>query len=1300
MKKNFYHFFLVFTLMMSLLQVVHAGDITFASGKNDLRYQPLPYRHLTVTAALGKIEFREVITKLGPFTELYIPGYCHSSVVGDPDLPTFGKLIEIPVNATPEISITRQDYIDLDLSTYAIHTRLIPTQASVSKGITDPSQIPFVLNEATYQLNRFTGAPLVQINPAGTLRTMNLVQLQISPVQYNPVTNQLRVYTALEFKITYRNTDVAATQKQKSRYASVFYDNLYRQIPNFHGQADSLVTSSPVTYVIVSPRMFEAALQPLVKWKTLKGFRVVEAYTDDPAVGSTTTSIKAYLQNLYQNPPLGLNPPSFILFVGDVAQIPAFMNNGQATDLRYCEYTGDNLPEVYYGRFSASLLTQLQPYIEKTIEYEKYEFPDDSFLNEDVMVAGYDAGGSGLTYGNGQINYGTNEYFNTAHGLTSHTYLQPEPSGANYSQQIRTDISNGVCYANYTAHGSEQGWADPQFVISQIAALQNDHKYSLLVGNCCLTSKYNVNCFAEEVTRASHKGAIGYIGASNNSLWNEDFWWGCGLKAISTTPVYNADHLGAYDVTFHDHGEPTQKWFTTMAQMVVGGNLAVQESSSSNKLYYWEIYNLMGDPSLSIYYSVPPAINAVLPPVAIVGATNITINTEPWSYAAFSLNDSTLLDARCADSTGIVTLQFPALNTPGMGYVVITKQNRKPLFDSIPIIQPAGPYITLGQVTINDSVGGNNNHLADFGEQITLNLTINNVGMQATTNLQCVASTTDTNIVIINNTFSFGAIPANSVFTGSNAFNITIRNNVADLYSVPITLTFTDGADSWTRSYTLILHAPVLAVGEVTVIDPLPGGNNNGVLDPGETAMLKIKVLNTGHATVGNGFGQLLVSSGSSVYILVNGQTTVIGNIPALSSTYSYFTVVTNGITPSGTSVLMNFLVTAGQQGQYGTGKDLQMTIGLPPQLLINNATVTTCNNMFYDAGGPDQNYNDNENFIMTIHAGNPGAKLKAEFTMFEVESGAGGMNDYLSIYDGASMVDPLIGTYYGTGSPNTITATNSYGSLTFMFHSNYTVNKPGWSAHLTCVGGTLGLLSNSFPANVCEGGSSQLVAIANGGTGNYTYQWNPATYLNDPTSATPISTPLTNITYTVTVSDGTSILTSAPISLSLAAKPEAPVISQTGTLLESSVATGNQWYFNGILIPNATGQTYQPVASGDYTARIVDQSTLCESDPSNFITWLITGTAPESNPMRLRLYPNPAQDLITVEYSLPAAGEVTLSILNTLGEAVTLPLSNLTRGEGLNREKIRLSQVPDGIYFCILKTSGNQYVSKFVINK
>ncbi len=107
---------------------------------------------------------------------------------------------------------------------------------------------------------------------------------------------------------------------------------------------------------------------------------------------------------------------------------------GHVTDLYYFEYTGDILPELYYGRFSANNLTQLQPQIDKTLEYEQYLFPDPTFLDEVVMIAGAD--GSHQTWSNGQINYGTTYYFNAAHGLLSHTYLQPEPGGGNYSQLI------------------------------------------------------------------------------------------------------------------------------------------------------------------------------------------------------------------------------------------------------------------------------------------------------------------------------------------------------------------------------------------------------------------------------------------------------------------------------------------------------------------------------------------------------------------------------------------------------------------------------------------------------------------------------------------------------------------------------------------------------------------------------------------------------------------------------------------------------------------------------------------------
>ena len=59
-------------------------------------------------------------------------------------------------------------------------------------------------------------------------------------------------------------------------------------------------------------------------------------------------------------------------------------------------------------------------------------------------------------------------------------------------------------------------------------------------------------------------------------------------------------------------------------------------------------------------------------------------------------------------------------------------------------------------------------------------------------------------------------------------------------------------------------------------------------------------------------------------------------------------------------------------------------------------------------------------------------------------------------------------------------------------------------------------------PEVVEEGKSSQLYAFASGGDGNYTYLWDPAETLDDPTSSTPVATPVEAATvYTVTVTDG-----------------------------------------------------------------------------------------------------------------------------------------------------------------------------------
>ena len=145
--------------------------------------------------------------------------------------------------------------------------------------------------------------------------------------------------------------------------------------------------------------------------------------------------------------------------------MPTWTINGDATDRPYCDIDADLMPDIYYGRFSAANPTQLQAILDKTLMYDQFTMPDPSYLNEVVMIGGVDAN-YGQVWANGQINYGTTYYFNAAHGILSHTYLYPDSGSQDAA--IIAEVSAGVAYANYTAHGSETSWSDPTFTQANV----------------------------------------------------------------------------------------------------------------------------------------------------------------------------------------------------------------------------------------------------------------------------------------------------------------------------------------------------------------------------------------------------------------------------------------------------------------------------------------------------------------------------------------------------------------------------------------------------------------------------------------------------------------------------------------------------------------------------------------------------------------------------------------------------------------------------------------------------------------
>ena len=605
---------------------------------------------------VGDLAALDVTTTAGEFTRLMIPGFHSSKVEGAPELPMMNRLIAVPYGSVARVEVLSAQSREIDLADFGVTNLLLPAQPSMPKDA-DPETWPFVFDRAAYAVDRIS-PELAKVVPLGRLRAMDLGRLEISPVEYFPRANRIRVTERLEVRVVFEGGDQLAGDDLKLQTASPFFTPLYARVAGsraFHDDYPDRV-GDVVTMVIITPDMFSAQLQDFVDWKTERGFHMVVGVLGTPEVGTTTTSIQAYIHDLYNNPPVGQPAPSFVLFVGDVAECPTWTLSGNASDRPYCAVDGDLVPDIYYGRFSATNPTQLQAILDKTMMYDQFTMPDPSYLGEVVMIAGMDAS-HGSTWGNGQINYGTDYYFNLAHGILSHTYLYPE-SGGNAANIIQ-DVSNGVAYVNYTAHGSATSWADPYFSQSDVNGLQNDGEYCLSVGNCCSTSEYDYGeCFAETWLRAANKGAIGYIGGSNSTYWDEDYWWGVGYTAsIVANPTYEESGLGAYDGLFHDHGEADHLWYVTNDAIIFCGNLAVMESGSSRIEYYWNIYNLMGDPSLSTYLGVPAANPVYHLDTVFTSSTSLVVDAVHGSYVGLT-QDGVLVGAGTVGETGTLEIDF------------------------------------------------------------------------------------------------------------------------------------------------------------------------------------------------------------------------------------------------------------------------------------------------------------------------------------------------------------------------------------------------------------------------------------------------------------------------------------------------------------------------------------------------------------------------------------------------------------------------------------------------------------------
>lgn len=1283
---------------------VNAQVVLSTTGQNGLELGENSFTGIRVTNTFATFDHFDVNTSEGLFTEISAPGYTFTWEEGMPKLPVMRRLIEIPAGAQPVVSIVSYDVKEYSLSEFGITHQLMPTQPGVAKSQKTPAA--FVIDRSAYSRDAMTKSAPARVEVIGYMRDKHVARIEISPVSYNPVQGTIRVYENIVVDIRFNGGDYTQTSLLSDKTRSPYFNgfSFLNQLPKGSGSRENL-TRYPIKMVIVSHPMFHDALQPYIAWKVRKGFTVVEAYTDDPTVGTTTTSIKNYLRNLYEAATPEDPAPSFVLFVGDVAQIPAFSQGGHVSDLYYCEYTNDVLPEVYFGRFSATSVAQLQPQIDKTLMYEQYQFPDPSFLGQSLMVSGVD-GNYAAIHGNGQINYGTSTYFNEAHGITSHTYLYPASGSA--SSAIIQNVSDGVGYGNYTAHGSSAGWSDPAFENSDIPGLQNYGKYPLLVGNCCLTSTYNTNCFGEELLRAQDKGAIGYIGASNSTYWDEDYYFGVGVGAVVLNPTYATTSLGSYDRAFHDHGEAFEEWFTTQSQMFVAGNLAVTESGSSRTTYYWEVYCLMGDPSLMVYFGVPQPMTVSYEPLMPLQSTTFTVNADPYAYVAIS-KDGVLHGSALADDQGVAEVELDPISVPGEADVVVTAQNRQPYIGTVLVASPEGPYVLLQAQTVND-VNANNNQMPEYSESFGFTMGLRNVGNAEAQNLAVTLTSNSPYIDVKNGSETWPNIPAGDTVTLEYAFEVTASEWLPDQHPAQFMLEITDGVEVWTAAFTVKLNAPMLNAGELAIDDMINGtGNGNGRLDPGENVVISFPVNNDGHCAALQTEAHLFTES---EWLQINQVETQVGDIASGTTLMAVYNVAISPDIPIGTTVDLYF---ANAAGVYSSSRVYNPKVGLLIEDFetgnfsaypwVNSSSVpwsvvaSSYNGGTYSARSGAIGHNASTTLQITMDVTSNDVISFAR--KISTESGY----DFLKFY----INDSEKGSWSGDADWYTVSYPVTPGQRTFKWVYSKDGSATGGQDAVfiddiifpsnsgSGSGNQFAVKAFAYPADFCGEQEVNLFAFVTNASGNVLLTWSPETMVSDPEIFNPVAWVSESTEFSI---QAVNLLFSAndQVMVNSYETPAKPEITQTQTQLISSSETGNQWYNAEGAIEGATSQIYEPQVSGSYYVVVTNEGG-CESEPSDEIYFSMVSTVNNSVDQELSVYPNPFRNQLTISFGLKQSAQVRISLLNLLGQEVKI-LKDGAMQTGNHSFAISAAGLKPGVYMLKLEGAGHTQVRKVVLSE
>ncbi|MFO8055265.1 MAG: C25 family cysteine peptidase [Bacteroidales bacterium] len=713
---------------------------------------------------------------------------------------------------------------------------ILPSRGNIYRN-QDPDSIPYWRGRV-YKEDGFFPSVIAGTGKPYHFRDFSGVPLQITPMQYNPVSKELRLYTELIIKVTFSGP--GQVNEEVSREFIPVYQ---RHFLNFQSTRYSPLGEKGEMLVFTHPN-FDQEIRPFVDWKTKTGIAVEQVRIDTLGSG-TAQDIQSYISQYYQNHNL-----VYVLLVGDAQFVPTNNLSSGDSDNAYGYLAGnDSYPELFVGRFSAEDNTDVQTMVQRTLMYESGPVNAGSWINKSLGLASKEGPGD-----NNEMDY---EHVRGMHNqLQGYTYTHllemyegsqggNDAPGDPVSSMVSQGLNQGIGNVLYTGHGSSSSWITSGFSSSDVDQLTNTTAWPFILAVACVNGDFAGNtCFAEHWLRAEHNGtptgAIAAFMSTINQSWNP--------------PMRAQDEM--VDILVESSPNNIKRTFGGLS---VNGCMAMNDAYGSQGDEITDTWVIFGDPSVMIRTDTSRTLSPAFTQVIFPGDTALTVSSSEEDARVALSRDGELLDVQYVQN-GMATLNFSAFTGPDTLTLAMAAYNHDIFMDTIFVSPADNPYVILNDVNIKDGQG-NIVQGIEQGEAGLLDVTLENVGLQDAHGIGAVLSAVDTNVIILNDSAAWGQILSKDSVTQQNAYEIQVKPGATNGHRIDLMVkTIDNTGESWKSSFPVPVHAPQPEAISLEV-DNDSAVHAPGRLVAGEKASIITRVINKGKAEYSYAWCTLLSSS-------------------------------------------------------------------------------------------------------------------------------------------------------------------------------------------------------------------------------------------------------------------------------------------------------------------------------------------------------------------------------------------------------------------------------------------------------